>query len=450
MSDIQQQQTGGALAPREEDGGEVGGLVTSAMPLALRIWFDEKLFLKCQRIALAMSRAVGVTPKHLLGQVESCFAVVNRSLVWNLDPFAVAAATYQTPGGRIGYEGKLCHAALEQTKAFAGPINYEMFGTVVIEFPDKRRKEFRTYRTDDIDQALDQSPDGGQGKIVHEYDWSAVRGKFEIAQSKNPGKDGEAKYYAKRLWQQKDAKGLGVRISALVRGEVERRSLDFLLEQAFPLNSTLWATDPETQIKYTGIRRFSSVSVSGIFMGVPFDHETDDEEVASMRDVSPPLAERESELGAGRPSRPKPSDFKPPVQDAQPPAGDTIDQTGNPSDPEPDEEEQPEDEAEQRDPAKFNVTNLSNEIEQRDVNAPTFIMAVFNKMKECARLRDLEAVEEVNRQEIARLPEGPRAALIDDYHAQHAALARAEEAAKAQPAKSGPRKSSSDNDLLNR
>ena len=219
------------------------------MPLALRLWFDDPLFQRVKLMATYLSKAEGITPQHLLGKTEACFFVVEKALGWNLSPSAVGAATYMTPGGRIGFEGKLCHAIIEQSQRLApgsGGVRYEHFGP-----------------------------------------WENVAGKFEIITSQKSGKD-----FAKATWTRKDTKGIGVIVRARLKGEQEDRELTFLLEQAFPLNSTLWATDPRTQICYLAVRRFASVVAPGLIMGVPFDNTEplEDNEVgraARARDVTP-------------------------------------------------------------------------------------------------------------------------------------------------------------------
>ena len=85
----------GALA-RLQDAIEGG------MAPALAIMLDESLFAQVQRIAGIMSKADGFVPKHCIGRTEVCFAITTRSLVWRLDPFAVAQATYQpVEGGKV-------------------------------------------------------------------------------------------------------------------------------------------------------------------------------------------------------------------------------------------------------------------------------------------------------------------------------------------------------------
>ena len=229
-------------------------LVGGEMSIGLRIMLDDRLYDRCKQISGIMSKAVGFTPPHLIGQGEACFAVVTRALTWRLDPFAVACATYQTPGGRIGYEGKLVQAILENSGKLEGGVSYEHYG-----------------------------------------DWSKVTGKFAIRKSEK-GKD-----YAAQTWTRDDAKGLGVIVRAKVKGEEKPREWRFDLEQAFPLNSTLWATDPKTQICYAAGRRFANVAAPGILMGVPFDF--DPAEPPPMRDITPP------EPARATPTRPSLDDF---------------------------------------------------------------------------------------------------------------------------------------------
>ncbi|MGH7748787.1 MAG: recombinase RecT, partial [Candidatus Dormibacteria bacterium] len=200
-----------------------------------------------------LAKAKGVTPPHLLGQPEACFFVAVSALTWNLNPSAVAAATYETPGGKVGYEGKLCHAIIEQSNRLqpaSGGVRYEHFGP-----------------------------------------WENVEGKFNIVTGDR------GKPYAKPTWTRADAAGVGVIVRALLRGEDKEREFTFNLEQAFPLNSTLWATDPRTQICYLAVRRFASVVAPSLVMGVPFDgtEALDDDEVTRARrarDVTPDAPRR--------------------------------------------------------------------------------------------------------------------------------------------------------------
>lgn len=212
-------------------------LDTSSMPPALAAMFDDRVFNRMTHVAETLSKAQGFCPPHLIGKVHACFAVVTRSLTWRLDPFAVAQATYEV-GGRIAYEGKLVQAILESSGQIEGNIKFELTG-----------------------------------------DWSKVQGKFKkITREKN----GRKTEFAVPDWQDADEEGLGVIVSAKVRGEAEPRELPFALREAFPRNSVLWATRPSQQIKYTAVRAFASTVAPSLFMGVPFDTD----QSAGMRDIT--------------------------------------------------------------------------------------------------------------------------------------------------------------------
>lgn len=242
-------ETGTDLAMSNEDAERELAEMSQGGSPALRIMLNEKLFDRARVMAGYLSKAQGFVPPHLIGKPESCFAVITRALTWRLDPYAVAQSTYQTPNGNVGYEGKLCQAILENSGKLVGPVTYEHYG-----------------------------------------DWSKVMGKFEKKTSQK-GRD-----YLAPTWTDKDAAGLGVIVRAQVRGEEKPREWRMDLIQCHPRNSTLWATDPRTQICYTAVRRFGSVAAPGLFMGVPFDRD-DMDPATTARDITP--------------ERPKRSDYDP-------------------------------------------------------------------------------------------------------------------------------------------
>lgn len=228
-------------------------LATNMSSPALALWFDDKVFEKAKMIAGYLAKAEGFVPAHLIGKPEACFAVVERSLTWRLSPYAVAQSTYQTPGGKVGYEGKLCHAILENSGHLVGGVTFSHYG-----------------------------------------DWSKIQGKFKKQRS-DKGKE-----YAVPAWAEADERGLGVTVRAKVRGEEGARTFNLDLIQAFPRNSTLWATDPKTQLCYLAVRRFASVVVPGLFMGVPFDRDDADAYAGPdhARDITPPRPKRSDFVAA--------------------------------------------------------------------------------------------------------------------------------------------------------
>lgn len=200
--------------------------------LALRIIFDDGLYNRAKQIANLLANGTGTTPKHLLGQPAACFNVVVNALTWKLSPFAVAMETYETPGGKIGYQGALVQAILERSGRFVGGIKFKHYG-----------------------------------------DWEKLKGTFKIVKS-DRGKD-----MPQATWTREMVKGIGVEVIGQVKGEVEPRSLKFDLDTAFPLNSTLWATRPHQQICYTAVRAFARVCAPSVLLGIPMVDEDDMEEL---------------------------------------------------------------------------------------------------------------------------------------------------------------------------
>jgi hypothetical protein len=257
---------------------------------ALRLMLDDKMFERAKLMAKYMAEAAGFVPKHLIGRQEACFAVVNRALVWNLDPYAVAACTYQTPNGSVGYEGKLVAAVLEASGRIVGGLQHEHFG-----------------------------------------EWHKIQGKFRKQKSQ------KGYEFAVPDWKPEDEAGLGVVISAQLRGEAKPRVYRMLLVQAYPRNSTLWALDPMTQIVYLATRRFANLSVPNLFMGLPFDREELDETgPEAARDVTPPRPTRtdfETEGGAAPKAKaaPLPADQPEPDHDMSPAGAAAAAETKDPT-----------------------------------------------------------------------------------------------------------------------
>lgn len=259
----------------EEESSALATELANTSNMAMAIWFNQGLFDRARLIAKYLAGATGFVPEHLLGKTEACFAVVSRALVWKLDPFAVAQSTYSPGAGKVGYEGKLCQAILEASGKISGGVRFTHYWDVEVEWtqPDnKPTRERVRYGTPRYKELMDKRG----ARIFASHDWTKIQGKFDKKRSEK-GRD-----YAVATWDQKAEIGLGVQVLAQVKGELEPRTIDFDLVQAFPRNSTLWATDPKTQICYTAVRRFASVAAPALFMGVPFD-----DDVSNMRDITP-------------------------------------------------------------------------------------------------------------------------------------------------------------------
>jgi hypothetical protein len=209
-------------------------------------------------VAKIMANSKGM-PKHLRGDEGMCLAVVMQAMRWNMDPFAVATKTYVTEeGGVLRYEGQLVIAVINNSGLLANRLSFEWFG-----------------------------------------EWERIVGKFERRQTKKKDRNGqlvtdangEIKTYLAPTYQDSDEDGLGIRVSATLRGESRPRETTFLMKQARVRNSTLWAEDPKQQITYVASRRWGSIHTPDAILGVAIadDWEAKDmgmvEEVPTVPDV---------------------------------------------------------------------------------------------------------------------------------------------------------------------
>lgn len=224
-----------------------GGLPDNMkMAPGLAIYFVDALYQRCKAVALRMSEARGMVGPHLINNPGACMAIISRSITWNLDPFAVAQATYEVKG-KIGYEGKLCQAILENSGSIEGQLKFEFFG-----------------------------------------DWDKLRGKFKMT-----GAVGSGERKPQQLWTDEDEIGLGVKVSAQVKGETTPREEEFFFAEMQPRNSTLWILRPKQQMRYATARAYGNLATPGIFMGIPFDIDPSGMgQGGDMVDITPPKPQR--------------------------------------------------------------------------------------------------------------------------------------------------------------
>jgi len=98
--------------------------------------FDTARFDHLYRIAGAMA-AASLIPEHLWRnkhvefspeQVKAnCFLIVNQSIRWGMDPFAVMPETYVV-GGKLAYQGKLIAAVVNARAGLEGRLKYDFTG----------------------------------------------------------------------------------------------------------------------------------------------------------------------------------------------------------------------------------------------------------------------------------------------------------------------------------
>lgn len=204
----------------------------SSLPFGLQVLTNPTLFDNTERYA-KMCAGSSTTPAHLRGNVPACFDVICLSMNFKLNPQAVMRCTFDPGGGKLGYEGKLVQAIMEASGRLEDSIEKEWFG-----------------------------------------DWDRVLNKFEMIETEKEynGKKKKSKY-ARASYKAADEDGLGITVSTQVKGRGKRESFTLFLKQCQPRNSTLWATDPKTQIYYTAVRRLASVACPSVLMGMPFDDD---------------------------------------------------------------------------------------------------------------------------------------------------------------------------------
>lgn len=130
-----------SIASTETPNGQQTGIVERKVyPKEVRVvqdngplshLFDTARFEHLQRIALLMASA-SLMPEHLKGKskeetVGNCFLVVDQSIRWGMDPFAVASETYAIRG-KLGFQGKLVAAVVNSRAGLSNRLSYLFSG----------------------------------------------------------------------------------------------------------------------------------------------------------------------------------------------------------------------------------------------------------------------------------------------------------------------------------
>ncbi len=178
------------------------------------------------RIAKAMAMA-SLAPNHLKGQgidesTANCMMVVNQACRWGLDPFAVAPCSYVVKN-RLGFEGKLIAALVNARgglKTKLAPI-----------YNSKKGKEFAA-----VIYGSDKELDDADFKNLAEY----------------------AENEDRKCLNELARKGImAIRIS---------------VEQGATEN-TMWTTDPEQKLFYTGVTKWARRHRPELLLGVLTDDD---------------------------------------------------------------------------------------------------------------------------------------------------------------------------------
>lgn len=182
--------------------------------------FDSQYLRAIHDFANVMAGGSATVPAHLQGNPADCMAVAMQAAQWQMNPFAVAQKTHVI-NGVLGYEAQLVNAVIIRSGVLTTRFQYEWFGP-----------------------------------------WDRIIGKFVIK------KNDKGKEYRVPGWSLADEEGIGIRISATLRGEKEPRILELLLAQARVRNSTLWADDPRQQMAYLAVKRWSRLYCPDVILGV--------------------------------------------------------------------------------------------------------------------------------------------------------------------------------------
>src|SRR3954470_24890772 len=125
----QRPETDSNLPATSSRGGNLAAAMGGAgLPPSMQLLLDDGLYNRIKQLSVVMANAKGMTPEHLIGKSEACFNIITNALDWKLNPNFVAGHTYQTPSGRIAYDGALVQAILEKSGRFIGAPVFEFHG----------------------------------------------------------------------------------------------------------------------------------------------------------------------------------------------------------------------------------------------------------------------------------------------------------------------------------
>lgn len=198
--------------------------------------FNPQYLTAINNFAQVMASGVSTIPQHLQGNPADCMAIAMQAAQWHMNPFAVAQKTF-TVGGVLGYEAQLVNAVISTRGPLIDRINYDWFGP-----------------------------------------WDKVIGKFDIR------KNDKGKEYRVPGWKLADEDGIGIRVWATLKGEMEPRELTILLAQARTRNSTLWADDPRQQLAYLAVKRWTRLYCPEVILGV---YTIDELDKTEEREINP-------------------------------------------------------------------------------------------------------------------------------------------------------------------
>jgi hypothetical protein len=200
-----------------------------------------------------MASGRSTIPDHLKGNPADCSAVTTQSMMWRMNPWAVAQKTHIV-NGTLGYESQLVNAAIQSSGVTKDRFHYEWYGP-----------------------------------------WEKIIGKTKVVKVEAKG---DKKAYEFRVpdYGMADEAGLGVKVWATIKGETEPRVLDLLLVQASVRNSPLWATDPKQQLAYLAVKRWARLYAPDVILGVYTPDELEESRTTREIDITPKSEPKEKPI----------------------------------------------------------------------------------------------------------------------------------------------------------
>jgi hypothetical protein len=232
-----QPETSAAIAP------SANPVPTALQQRIDRLYTDEKLDLLFMTKAEIMAKS-HILPPLFQGDVYACYSLQRIAFQWQTDPTLLAPGIYKaTANAPLSLDGKTVKSVIDR------------FAPVKDHF------------------------------IADEYfgDWDKILGKFETRQSKKLDDYGNPKTYKVPAWRPEDEQGLGIRLTATLNNG-HTVTYELKLTQCLTRNSTLWAEDPQLQIYYRAIARFSRKYFPYILNGMYIKEEIMD---ADVIDITP-------------------------------------------------------------------------------------------------------------------------------------------------------------------
>lgn len=197
----------------------------------ISMMFDAQIAERVLAIAKTLAAGTVTVPEHLRGNVGDCLAIVMQAASWRLNPFAVAQKTHLVQG-KLGYEAQLINAIATSLRVIEGRFRYEYLG-----------------------------------------DWSKTAKRPKI------GKSPKGYDIPVQAWSDADEEGLGVRVTAKMRGEDDVLEHTLWMAQCWPRNSTLWPTNPQQQIAYLAVKQWMRKYAPDAILGIYTVDEMQEEQI---------------------------------------------------------------------------------------------------------------------------------------------------------------------------